>query len=143
MFYFWLIISTLFLIFEISSPGLFYFLSFSIASMISAVVTFWSDLFFVQAWCFIFVTIFIFGVIRICMKTFFDSKEVYRFNVYAMSGKIGIVTKEIKEHCRGEIKVMGQTWSAKSESNKDFPIGSLVEVVKVIGVCLIVKLKSN
>lgn len=51
----------------------------------------------------------------------------------------GIVTKAIKEHAWGEVKVMGEDWSAISSDTTNIEEGSKVEVIGIEGVKLIVQ----
>ncbi len=52
-------------------------------------------------------------------------------------GKVGIVTKEIKKHENGRVKVDGKDWMAKSENN--IKEGAEVEILKIEGAKIIVK----
>ena len=60
-------------------------------------------------------------------------------NVSSLIGKEGIVIKELKPFTMGQVKVKGQIWSAKPDGDYDIPIDKTVEVVKIEGVKLIVK----
>lgn len=64
-------------------------------------------------------------------------------NVDSIVGMIGIVTKKIEGFNTGQVKVAGQIWTAKSQDNKEIHEGSQVEVIKVEGVKLIVKIKKE
>jgi len=49
-------------------------------------------------------------------------------------GEPGVVTEEIEPISgTGQIKVMGQIWSAKSADGSTIPVESTVEVVEIIG----------
>ncbi len=54
-------------------------------------------------------------------------------------GQIGIVTKEIKKHENGRVKVDGKSWMATSDKN--IKEGSEVEILKIEGAKIIVKEK--
>ena len=43
----------------------------------------------------------------------------------------------------GQVKIGGQVWSAKTVETEVIPAGSIVEVVRVEGVKLFVKVKKN
>jgi membrane protein implicated in regulation of membrane protease activity len=62
-----------------------------------------------------------------------------RTGVDAMQGKIGVVTVPIAELEPGQVKVGGETWTARSfYDGESLPVGSRVEVVKVEGVTALV-----
>ena len=62
-----------------------------------------------------------------------------RTGVDAMQGKIGVVTVPIAELEPGQVKLGGETWTARSfYDGESLPIGSRVEVVKVEGVTALV-----
>ncbi len=63
-----------------------------------------------------------------------------RTNVDSLIGKQGIVIKELELFSMGQVNVKGQIWSAKPEQDEIIPEGSHVEVVRIDGVKLIVKL---
>ncbi len=54
-------------------------------------------------------------------------------------GKTAIVTKEIKENEKGEVKVEYQTWPAISKTNKTFNVGEKVLVKEITGNKLVVE----
>ena len=60
-------------------------------------------------------------------------------NVDSLAGQHALVTKQIGEFDAGEIKVNGQTWSARSEDNTVISEGMKCEVVRVEGVHAIVR----
>lgn len=66
-------------------------------------------------------------------------------NVYSIIGKKAYVTKEINNlKSQGQIKINGDTWSARSENPEGIiPIDSEVEIVRIEGVKAIVKLCVN
>jgi membrane protein implicated in regulation of membrane protease activity len=62
-----------------------------------------------------------------------------RTGVDAMQGRIGVVTRPIGELEPGQVKVGGETWTARSYYDEEpIPAGSRVEVVKVEGVTALV-----
>lgn len=64
-------------------------------------------------------------------------------NADRLIGQTGMVTENINPlENTGQVKVMGQIWSAVSESNQVIPKGRLVEISAIKGVKLIVKEKS-
>jgi membrane protein implicated in regulation of membrane protease activity len=62
-----------------------------------------------------------------------------RTGVDAMQGRIGVVTRAIAELEPGQVKVGGETWTARCYYDEEaIPAGSRVEVVKVEGVTALV-----
>lgn len=65
-------------------------------------------------------------------------------NVDAVIGREGMVVEEIQPmEGIGQVKIGGQIWSAKTVETEVIPVGSIVEVVRVEGVKLFVKVKKN
>lgn len=60
-------------------------------------------------------------------------------NVDSLIGKEGIVIKELQPFTMGQVKVKGQIWSAKSDEDQEIAVDQKVEVVRIEGVKLIVK----
>ncbi len=60
-------------------------------------------------------------------------------NVYALKGKIGVVTTEIIAEGKGYVKIGGEEWSAVSDDRSLIPINTKVEIVDISGNKLIVK----
>jgi len=62
-----------------------------------------------------------------------------RTGVDAMQGRVGVVTRAIAELEPGQVKVGGETWTARCYYDEEaIPLGSRVEVVKVEGVTALV-----
>lgn len=65
-------------------------------------------------------------------------------NADSLVGKEGIVTEEIDNISnKGEIKIGGLKWSAKSLNSEVIPIKAIVEVKDIVGVKLIVEKKNK
>lgn len=61
------------------------------------------------------------------------------FNTDRNIGKIGVVISDISNiDAKGQVKVMGSVWSARSEDGSDIPEGTSVKVVRIEGVKLLV-----
>jgi len=60
-------------------------------------------------------------------------------NVDSLVGKSALVTKKITEFDRGEVKINGIIWTAKTEDGSALAEGSKCEVVRIEGVHAIVK----
>lgn len=60
-------------------------------------------------------------------------------NVNSLIDATGIVTQKIEEFNTGQIKVMGQIWTAKSFDGDTIGVGTEVKVLKVEGVKVLVR----
>ena len=76
---------------------------------------------------------------RPALKRAAGKTAVIRTGVDAMQGRIGVVTRAIAELEPGQVKVGGETWTARCFYDEE-PIaaGSRVEVVKIEGVTALV-----
>jgi membrane protein implicated in regulation of membrane protease activity len=74
----------------------------------------------------------------LAVKKFKIGKE--KTNVDSLIGKHALVTKQITEFERGQVKLNGLIWSAKPENNSTLPEGSKCEVVRIEGVQAVVRL---
>jgi membrane protein implicated in regulation of membrane protease activity len=74
----------------------------------------------------------------LAIKKFKTGKE--KTNVESLIGKHALVVKAISEFERGEVKINGQIWSARSEDNTDVPEGAKCEILRIEGVQLIVRI---
>ena len=62
-----------------------------------------------------------------------------RTGVDAMQGRIGVVVRPIAELQPGQVKVGGETWTARSfYDGESIPEGARIEVVRVEGVTALV-----
>ncbi|MBZ4647500.1 MAG: hypothetical protein PWR27_2424 [Petroclostridium sp.] len=63
-----------------------------------------------------------------------------RTNADRLIGEKGVVTERIDvANGRGQVKVLGQIWSARSSDNQEIPEGERVEILDISGVKLVVK----
>jgi membrane protein implicated in regulation of membrane protease activity len=140
-FFLWLITSIIFFIFEMGSPGLFFFLSFSLGALITAIFSLFVDSMQLQLLVFVFGTAIGFVILRYWVKAKFllGKHKQHPTNLYAMYGKKGVVTRTILKDMSGEVKVAGQIWSAKSVDNTEIHHGEQIEVVDLKGVHLFVR----
>jgi membrane protein implicated in regulation of membrane protease activity len=78
----------------------------------------------------------------LAIKKFKTGRE--KTNVDSLVGKHALVTKQICEFERGEVKLSGQLWTARSEDGSSINEGVKCEVVRIEGVQAIVRiLESN
>ena len=135
----WLIISGLFFIGEIITIG---FLLFwlAIAGLITMVVSiFIPNQIIVQTAIFVISSAVLIFFTKPLVKKYMDKKTV-QTNAYSLIGKKGIVIAEINSlDASGQVKVNGEVWSAKSDSEEIISKGTEVEILQIDGVKLLVK----
>jgi membrane protein implicated in regulation of membrane protease activity len=73
----------------------------------------------------------------LAVKKFKMGRE--KTNVDSLAGKNVLVIKKINEFEKGEVKLNGLIWAARSENNKEITEGTKCEVLRVEGVQLIVR----
>ena len=77
----------------------------------------------------------------IAIKKFKIGRE--KTNVDSLVGKNALVTKQIGEFDRGEVKLHGQIWTARSEDGSVINEGTKCEVVRIEGVQAIVRVLAE
>lgn len=139
----WLIASGVFIIIEIFTIG-FLFFWLAIASLISMLVSFITDSIIIQTAVFVISSaLLIFATKPLVDK--FAKKDKTATNVYSLIGKKAIVIKEIDwASGKGQIKIEGEVWSAKTNEQVNIPKGTEVEIESIDGVKAFVKpIKEN
>lgn len=138
----WAIVGILFVIFELGTPGLFFFLSFAVGSFISAVLAFWEFSFVTQALSFLVNSTFVI----IFMKQYFASKtqahQSLKTNSDALINQEAVVTVAIEPHRPGRVKIKGDDWPAVVEKPVSLKEGTVVMVVRIEGNKLVVRQKG-
>ena len=134
----WLIASGVFIIIEIFTVG-FLFFWLAIASLLSMLVSFLTDSIIIQTTIFVISSaILIFATKPLVDK--FAKKDKTATNVYSLIGKKAIVIKEIDwASGKGQIKIEGEVWSAKTNDQVNIPKGTEVEIESIDGVKAFVK----
>jgi membrane protein implicated in regulation of membrane protease activity len=89
----------------------------------------------------------VFGVVSVgsmaltrpALRGAFGRAAAFRTGVDAMQGRIGVVLRPIAELEPGQVKVGGETWTARSfYEGEPIPAGARIEVVRVEGVTALV-----
>lgn len=137
----WLIIVGVCLIIEIATVGFFVFW-FAIAALITALLSLFIHNIIAQATIFIIISV----ILIFLTKPLTDKitkKDKVATNVNALIGQEGIVIKEINSGSNkiGQVKILGDTWSAvtTNDFNNAIPVGTNVKILKIDGVNLIVE----
>lgn len=96
----------------------------------------------IQTVVFIAVTIIALIFTRPLVKRFINPKK-QKTNADKAVGQTGIVTVDIDNiNSAGQVKVLGNVWSARSENGEKIPSGSRVTVKRIEGVKLIVETEN-
>ena len=129
----WLIAAGVFFVIEIATIG---FLTFwlGIASLLAMVVSFFTANIVIQTSVFVIFSILLILATKPLVNKFAKNDDVST-NVYSLIGKKAIVTEEIDWHTgKGQIKVDGEIWSAKTKEEIDIPKDSEVIIEEIDGV---------
>lgn len=139
--FFWLIVSIFFLLLEMGSPGLFFFLSFFFGAIASAACAGFTDSMVLQSVVFLIGSVLSFLVLHFWVKKCFSKSNHHeQTNASALRGKHAKVLKTIPANIGvGVVKVGGDTWSARSVDQQEILVGVIVEIVEVKGSCLVVR----
>lgn len=140
--FYWITAALLCAIFEVGTPGLFWFLSFSIGFFVAAVAAWLGLGFDAQLISFLCGVPVGFLVLRYYSKRL-AKQVVLHTNVNALQGKQGVVVKEISFYNAGQVNLSGEIWSAKSLNNETIAKDTIVEVVRVSGCHLIVETNTS
>lgn len=135
----WLIISGLFFIGEIITVG-FLVLWLSIGSLIAMVVSIFApDAIILQTSIFVISSALLILFTKPLVDKYITRKTVPT-NVNTLIGKKAIVLSTINSlEATGQVKVNGETWSAKAETEEIIEAGTEVEILQIDGVKLLVK----
>ncbi len=124
-----------FLVLEMGSPGLFYFLSFFFGALAAAAASLVNTSLILLAGIFSGVSSFSFFILKYWVKK--QSRHVRKTNVAALIGKRGIVMQTISATKPGAVKVGGEVWSARCHQGV-IKEGAAVEVQQITGAYLVV-----
>lgn len=138
IYYWWLILAGICLIIELATEG-FLICWFGVGALASMTISF----FLPESYIVQIITFLIVSIILVCFTRKFANKVAptdVPSNVYTVLGKKALVTIEIDNTAgKGQIKVDGDLWSAKSESDEKIPVNSTVEILRIDGVKVVVK----
>lgn len=143
MWQFWLIVAGICFIIEIATVGFMVFW-FGIGALVAMLVSLFIPNVYVQAFIFLITSTVLLFLTKPFVKRFVNKDKVVATNAYSIIGQKGIVTKEINPILgTGQIKVHGEVWSAKPDTDETIPENVEVEIVQIDGVKAVVKMISN
>jgi membrane protein implicated in regulation of membrane protease activity len=134
----WVALVIIFALVEVFTLGL-TTVWFAMAALIMVFLSFLKIPFTIQILIFLVISALLLIFTRpLAVKKFKIGRE--KTNVDSLIGKHALVVKTIGEFERGEAKINGQIWSARSDDNTEIPEGSKCEILRIEGVQLIVRL---
>jgi len=137
----WVALTVLFAVIEVFTLGL-TTVWFAIAALIMVFLSFLHIPLVFQVLIFLAISaILLFFTRPIAVKKLKIGKE--KTNVDSLIGKCALVTKKITEFDRGEVKLNGLIWSARTEDGSTLIEGSKCEIVRIEGVQAIVKVYNE
>lgn len=136
----WLVVAFFFLIMEMGSPGLFFFIAFFCGGLIAAAVSLFVPSVTLQTIFFLSGT----GVASLVLRYFVvprigKDRPHERTNVYALKGKQGFVVKDISFEHPGLVRINGEIWAAKISRDESVVAGDVIEVIDVRGAHVVVR----
>ncbi len=135
----WLILSGLFVIIEIVNLSFFIFW-FAVGAFIAMLISFLTQNLVIQIAVFVISSTILLFSTKPLVKKFLDKDVSVKTNAYSIEGKVGKVVVDINPiEGKGQIKVNGEVWSAKSEDNAIIPKDTEIIIDKIDGVKAIVK----
>lgn len=139
MWQFWLILSGMFLLIEIFNVSFLIFW-FAVGALVAMVVSFFTSNVIVQASIFLVVSTILLFVTKPFVNKILPKDAYIKTNSSSIEGKIGKVIVDIEPvEGKGQVKLSGETWSAKSADNTYISKDTEVIVEKIEGVKAIVK----
>ena len=137
--YFWLGVLIVALIVEAATAGLLS-IWFVPPALVSMLLAFFNVPTYLQVVVFFGLSLLLIVFSRTIWKKYTTFKPIEPTNADALIGKTGIVTSKINNiNSVGEVKILGQYWSARSFDGSEIPEDSMVEIVSIEGVKLICK----
>jgi len=132
----WFGLAIYLLFMELFTPGLLYFVALAIGSLGGMVAAALEQPLIIQCVTMLALSIVAFIILSQLVKKNHLAKQQFSktaTNTDALIGQVAIVTKRISLHERGQVKIRGELWPAKTTENKSFAHNSEVTVVQIQG----------
>ena len=136
----WLVAAFCLLGLELTSPGLFFFISFAGGSLVGAVLAAMGCSILTQCYGALAGAIVAFYVLHTYLRKWTVTRMTELSNTNALIGRSGIVVHAINPGHHGHVKIGGEEWVAESNDKKAYAVGTIVRVVAVKGNRVIVRL---
>ncbi len=135
----WLVMAGIFLIIEIINMGFLVFW-FSVGAIIAMIASFFINNIIIQSTIFLVSSTILLFATKPFVNKFLPKDNFIKTNSASLEGKIGKVTFDIDPvEAKGQVKVNGEVWSAKSYDNTYISKDTEIIVEKIEGVKLLVK----
>lgn len=144
--YVWIVISILFLFAEVTTPGLFFFISFAVGALCAAIISFFGYSIVAQCLFGLFSSSVVFLILRKYLKQKKMSEVFYgdaNTNIYGLIGKKCVVIEKITAQKAGRVKIGGELWRARSKDDIVLENNAIVTVLKLQGNTVIVASDSE
>jgi membrane protein implicated in regulation of membrane protease activity len=134
----WVILTVIFAVIEAFTFGL-TTIWFALSAFLMVFISFLPIPFIYQIFIFLAISaVFLIFTRPVAIKKFKTGRV--KTNVDSLTGKHALVTMKISEFDRGEVKVSGQLWTARSEDGSTIEEGAKCEIIRIEGVHAIVKI---
>ncbi|MDR1418085.1 MAG: NfeD family protein [Endomicrobium sp.] len=134
----WLIFAVILIICEVLTSSVFFFVCIAIGSIFAGFSAYYFiDILWLQILIFILISIVSLYTIRPVFKKMISKLKTTKSNVDSLIEANAVVIEEITSIKAGFVKVSGEVWRAKSDT--DIKIGETVKIKNVDGTSLIVK----
>lgn len=135
----WLIIAGAFIILEIATMGFLVFW-FAVGAIVAMIVSIFIENIIIQSVVFLIVSTILLFATKPLVNKIMPKDSYVKTNSYSVEGKIGKVTIDIEPiEGKGQVKIAGEAWSAKSADDTYIPKDTEVVIEKIEGVKAIVK----
>ncbi len=135
----WLVLSGIFLVIEIINLGFLVFW-FSVGAFIAMISSFFIDNIVIQSAIFLVSSTVLLFATKPFVNKLTSNDSFVKTNSASLEGKVGKVITDIDPiNSKGQVKVDGETWSAKSLDNTYISKDTEIIVEKIEGVKAIVK----
>ena len=137
--YFWLLLALTFLLLELSTPGLFFFIAFSGGCTVAAIVIWLGYGLVAQCLAALGAAILSFAILRHKYASSVRHVGDAKTNIDALAGQEALVLQEISHLKKGQVKVRGEVWPAKTDARQgSIQKGQVVRVIRIEGNSVIV-----
>ncbi len=133
----WLLIGVVLLLVELTTPGLFFFVSFAFGCLFGSFAAWCGYSFLIQSCSVVVVSLIQFNAMRRVLHKYTQTVHAPT-NTHALLGKRAVVVQSITPIENGMVKVGGESWAASSTYNCS--VGSVVKVLRIEGNRVIVTL---
>jgi membrane protein implicated in regulation of membrane protease activity len=134
----WAILSVLFAVGEVFTPGLFFLGPIALAALAATVVAALGGGLLVQVIVFVVGSLAAVGLLRPLARKHLTMPHAIRTGAAALEGAKAIVLQRVDSR-GGRVKIGGEEWSARSYvPDEEFDVGTEVEVVQIQGATALV-----